>query len=318
MSQDGFKRLSTVATWANSLAFVVLTSDIAASENLPPVPAAYQSSATCDQGTPGGEFVVGAYKYRLSSEIFPPSVDLSHKIQGIYGRDTELADWDDLKSKLNDVKTRHDFVRAIGMPLQSQNFECGNALISKGGSVKLNAMNYFVARHDGAKLKNWFIVDSIGQDELHLGRWNHYGRALIKTKADETKPPVLAAPAPPTTPPNPSASLGRRVALVIGNADYKNAALINPTFDADLVSESLRRSGFEVTEFKADKSAGLVRIDADFTLKVWVRGQRKAGAIHVIPMTIALVRGPDKMWYLEDGTLGREVRTARTTTQPHP
>ena len=69
---------------------------------------------------------------------------------------------------------------------------------------------------------------------------------------------------------------------------------------------------FEVDGFKADKSAGKVRIDADFTLKVWVRGQRKAGAIHVIPMTIALVRGPDKMWYLEDGTLGREARPARS------
>ncbi len=73
---------------------------------------------------------------------------------------------------------------------------------------------------------------------------------------------------------------------------------------------------FEVDGFKADKSAGKVKIDAEFTLKVWVRGQRKAGAIHVIPMTIALVRGPDKMWYLEDGTLGREGRTKRSTTQP--
>ena len=118
MSQHGFKRLSTFATWASPLAFVALTSHTAASENLPSVPAVYQSSPTCDQGTPGGEFVVGAYKYRLSHEIFPPSVDLSHKIQEIYGRDTELADWDELKSKLNDVKTRHDFVRAIGMPLQ--------------------------------------------------------------------------------------------------------------------------------------------------------------------------------------------------------
>lgn len=111
MSQHGFKRLSTIATWAASLAFVALTSNIAASENLPPVPAAYQPSATCDQGSPGGEFVVGAAKYRLSVEIFPPSTDLSHKIQEIYGRDTELADWDDLKSKLNDVKIRHDFVQ---------------------------------------------------------------------------------------------------------------------------------------------------------------------------------------------------------------
>ena len=85
MSQHGFKRLSTVAAWANSLAFVALTSNVAASENLPPVPAAYQSSATCDQGAPGGEFVVGVYKYRLSHEIFPPSVDLSHKFRKYTG-----------------------------------------------------------------------------------------------------------------------------------------------------------------------------------------------------------------------------------------
>jgi hypothetical protein len=73
---------------------------------------------------------------------------------------------------------------------------------------------------------------------------------------------------------------------------------------------------FEVADFKADKSAGMVRIDAQFTLKVWVRGQRKAGAVHAIPMAIALARGPDRMWYLEDGTLGREGRASRSTAQP--
>ena len=72
---------------------------------------------------------------------------------------------------------------------------------------------------------------------------------------------------------------------------------------------------FEVVDFKADKSAGKVRIDAEYTLKVWVRGQRKAGAIHVIPMAIALVRGPDRMWYLEDGTLGREGRPQSSPTR---
>ena len=70
---------------------------------------------------------------------------------------------------------------------------------------------------------------------------------------------------------------------------------------------------FEVADFKADKSAGKVRIDAEFTLKIWVRGQRKAGAIHAIPMRIALVRGPDRMWYLEDGTLGREARSTTSS-----
>jgi hypothetical protein len=75
---------------------------------------------------------------------------------------------------------------------------------------------------------------------------------------------------------------------------------------------------FEVAEFKADKSAGKVRIDAEFTLKVWVRGRRKAGPIHVIPMKIALARGPDKMWYLEDGTLGREGRAAKPKAPASP
>ena len=62
---------------------------------------------------------------------------------------------------------------------------------------------------------------------------------------------------------------------------------------------------FEVEDFKAEKSAGRVKIDAEFRLKISVRGQRQAGPIHTFPMRIALVRGPDKMWYLESGTLPR-------------
>ena len=50
------------------------------------------------------------------------------------------------------------------------------------------------------------------------------------------------------------AALDRRVALVIGNSNYKNAALTNPTRDADLVGASLRKAGFDVIEVK----------DADF------------------------------------------------------
>jgi hypothetical protein len=60
---------------------------------------------------------------------------------------------------------------------------------------------------------------------------------------------------------------------------------------------------FEVADFKSPKSAGEIRIDAEFTLKIWVRGKRRLGPIQAIPLRIALVRGPDKMWYLEDGTL---------------
>jgi hypothetical protein len=65
---------------------------------------------------------------------------------------------------------------------------------------------------------------------------------------------------------------------------------------------------FEVVNFKADKSAGQTQIDAEFTLKISVRGKRSTGPIHMLPMRIALVRGSDKMWYLENGTLTRSAR----------
>ena len=62
---------------------------------------------------------------------------------------------------------------------------------------------------------------------------------------------------------------------------------------------------FEVTEFKSEKSAGKTRIDATFSVRVSVRGRRAEGAIHKVPVSSALVRGPDNMWYLENGTLSR-------------
>ncbi len=60
---------------------------------------------------------------------------------------------------------------------------------------------------------------------------------------------------------------------------------------------------FEVENYRGDKSAGKARVEISFTLKISVRGQRQAGPISSIPGQVSLVRGPDKMWYLESGTL---------------
>jgi hypothetical protein len=62
---------------------------------------------------------------------------------------------------------------------------------------------------------------------------------------------------------------------------------------------------FEIVNFKSEKSAGKSRIDASYTVNVSVRGRRSDGPIHTIPASISLVRGPDNMWYLENGTLPR-------------
>jgi hypothetical protein len=60
---------------------------------------------------------------------------------------------------------------------------------------------------------------------------------------------------------------------------------------------------FEVENFRGDKSAGKSRVEVTLTLKISIRGQRQAGPIASIPGQMSLVRGPDKMWYLESGTL---------------
>ena len=75
-------------------------------------------------------------------------------------------------------------------------------------------------------------------------------------------------------------SLGRVSAPTEGSDDEPSTALDTPTRTTPLV--------FEVADFKADKSAGKITIDASIPSKIGCAGQAKAGAIHVIPMKIAL------------------------------
>jgi hypothetical protein len=60
---------------------------------------------------------------------------------------------------------------------------------------------------------------------------------------------------------------------------------------------------FQVEEFRAEKSAGKSEIAARFRVKVLVRGRRSEGPIWSIPLDRTFARGPDNMWYLDDGTL---------------
>jgi hypothetical protein len=60
---------------------------------------------------------------------------------------------------------------------------------------------------------------------------------------------------------------------------------------------------FEVLEFSSDKSAGASRVSAKFRVEVSIRGRTGDGPIASIPVKTVLVRGPDRMWYLTEGTL---------------
>lgn len=60
---------------------------------------------------------------------------------------------------------------------------------------------------------------------------------------------------------------------------------------------------FVVEDFKSEKSAGLTEIQATYTVKVYVRGQQQEGPVETFRVATSLVKGPDRMWYLDRGTL---------------
>jgi uncharacterized caspase-like protein len=65
--------------------------------------------------------------------------------------------------------------------------------------------------------------------------------------ATEPAKPSIEAAAPAALPAAPPATWGKRVALVIGNSDYRNIGrLDNPSNDARLLAEALRSLGFEL------------------------------------------------------------------------
>jgi hypothetical protein len=71
-------------------------------------------------------------------------------------------------------------------------------------------------------------------------------------------------------------------------------------------SSSLNNLKFKVEDFRSDKSAGQSAVNAKFTLKVY-RGE--PGGTNIVAsylVSTSLVKGPDRMWYLNSGTLPAE------------
>ncbi len=78
--------------------------------------------------------------------------------------------------------------------------------------------------------------------------------------ADAASPLGASSSLPSGAPPAP----GRLVALVIANGAYKDARLANPSIDADLVAESLKRIGFAVTVKRDLDLGGFEQALSDF------------------------------------------------------
>jgi hypothetical protein len=60
---------------------------------------------------------------------------------------------------------------------------------------------------------------------------------------------------------------------------------------------------FQIEDFRSEKSAGLTNIQVNYIVNVFIRGQQDDGPVASLKMTMSLVKGPDRMWYLNRGTL---------------
>ncbi|HEX8200906.1 MAG TPA: hypothetical protein VF590_10480 [Isosphaeraceae bacterium] len=67
---------------------------------------------------------------------------------------------------------------------------------------------------------------------------------------------------------------------------------------------------FEIQAFKSEKSAGQTEVDGSYTVEARLRGQTASSPLASIRMQTDFVRGPDRMWYLNDGTLPERGLTA--------
>src|SRR5438067_1626920 len=66
------------------------------------------------------------------------------------------------------------------------------------------------------------------------------------TRSTAPAPPAVDAKAPAPAAPQKGPVVDRRLALVVGNNNYKNSPLLNPVNDARLVAKTLQSLGFEV------------------------------------------------------------------------
>ena len=66
---------------------------------------------------------------------------------------------------------------------------------------------------------------------------------------------------------------------------------------------SLTPLNVQIEDFKAEKSAGQEAIEASFTLLVFIRDKESDGPVYSTRTETTFSRGPDRMWYLDEGRL---------------
>jgi hypothetical protein len=81
------------------------------------------------------------------------------------------------------------------------------------------------------------------------------------------------------------------------------------TYWKETIAELKRQSGsnkpltFRVVDFNSDKSAGRTWVEAGYQVTIVSRAAESGKPIRQVNVVTSLVKGPDRMWYLDRGTL---------------
>src|SRR5262245_8980281 len=192
------------------------------------------------------------------------------------------------------------------------------ALLSLNEALRINSNNAFAYRSRGetfehkgefaAALADFRVALSLDPEKkVRAGRDAAEGIRRVEQKiaAGGAAKVAVATPTPAPTVASPSpAPLGRRVALVIGNAGYKHAAkLANPANDAGDIALALRKLGFDVVEGRdLDKRGMEDKIrefggkleHADLALFFYAgHGMQVGGKNYLVPIDAKLERAGD-------------------------
>lgn len=116
----------------------------------------------------------------------------------------------------------------------------------------------------------------------------------------------------------------RRMWLLLSNAGRTSAKFASfegfKKYWSDILKElkngrasAMTPLAFQVSGFTAKKSDDKTSADASWTVNVYVRGKREQGPIATLPMESTFSKGPDNMWYIDQGTLDERssVRVVR-------
>jgi uncharacterized protein YecT (DUF1311 family) len=195
-------------------------------------------AANCPRIVRGKGYLSGDARYRLTRNVYQPSDDLDQEIKSRYGGAAQIADWADLKKILIDEHSVRKFIDGVGIPLQSTDYDCDNILVTYQGRASVNGYHYLMARHDGVKPAGWAILDTIGHDDIHLGRWNHSGEVLIKIPVGDQMQPTTAPSAVNEPGPSPSTAATSAPSPLSAAAEHQASNLRQagkPTFKVKVV-----------------------------------------------------------------------------------